>query len=292
MADLGEMAAHLETGATTLCRCWQLTRRDGVVMGFTDHDRNLEFDGVMFRASTGLDAAMVQSSTGLSVDNSVAIGALSDIGLEDADIRAGRYDRAEVLIWLVNWRLPDERLLQFRGSVGEIRRSGGVFEAELRGLAEALNQPQGRAYHRNCSAILGDGQCRFDLEQAGYFIEVAAPAGRNEFAFLDLDGFEERWFEKGVFKVLDGAAEGLIGVIRSDRLVSGKRRVDLWQELPVALADGDRVRLQAGCDKRMETCRLKFHNFLNFRGFPNIPGEDWAMSYPTRAGVNDGGSLT
>ncbi|MCA8870032.1 MAG: DUF2163 domain-containing protein [Rhodobacteraceae bacterium] len=292
MRDLGDLAAHLETGATTLCRCWQLTRRDGVVMGFTDHDRNLEFDGVVFRASTGLDAAMVQSSTGLSVDNSVAVGALSDIGIEDADIRAGRYDHAEVLIWLVNWQAPVERLLQFRGSVGEIRRSGGVFEAELRGLAEALNQPQGRAYHRNCSAILGDGQCRFDLEQAGYFVEVAAPAGQNEFAFLDLAGFEERWFEKGVFKVLDGPAEGLIGVIRSDRFISGKRRVDLWQELPVALAEGDRVRLQAGCDKRVETCRLKFHNFLNFRGFPNIPGEDWAMSYPTRAGVNDGGSLT
>jgi uncharacterized phage protein (TIGR02218 family) len=52
------------------------------------------------------------------------------------------------------------------------------------------------------------------------------------------------------------------------------------------------IRLEAGCDKRAETCRLKFDNFLNFRGFPHIPGEDWLSSYPVSAGNNDGGGLT
>ncbi|MCB1366829.1 MAG: DUF2163 domain-containing protein, partial [Rhodobacteraceae bacterium] len=122
------LAAHLEGGATTLCRCWRLQRRDGRVMGFTDHDRDLEFDGALFRASTGVNTATVETSTGLSVDNSQAVGVLNDLGLEEADIRAGRFDGAEVAIWLVNWRDPDQRILQFRGSLGEIRRSGGVFE--------------------------------------------------------------------------------------------------------------------------------------------------------------------
>jgi hypothetical protein len=36
----------LDGGATRLARCWRLTRRDGVVMGFTEHDRALSFDGV------------------------------------------------------------------------------------------------------------------------------------------------------------------------------------------------------------------------------------------------------
>ena len=30
--------AHLKTGVTTLCRCVRLTRRDGAVFAFTDHD--------------------------------------------------------------------------------------------------------------------------------------------------------------------------------------------------------------------------------------------------------------
>ena len=62
--------------------------------------------------------------------------------------------------------------------------------------------------------------------------------------------------------------------------------------LGAAPAQGDMVRIEAGCDRRAETCRLKFNNFLNFRGFPHIPGEDWVMSYPVSSARNDGGSLS
>jgi len=72
---------HLKTGVTTTCRCWALTRRDGVVMGFTDHDRLLTFEGVAFRPDTGLSALAVQQTTGLSVDNTEALGALNDAAI-------------------------------------------------------------------------------------------------------------------------------------------------------------------------------------------------------------------
>lgn len=292
MRDLGDLGVHLGMGATTLCRCWKLTRQDGVVMGFTDHDRDIDFNGLIFMASTGLDAAAIQSSTGLSVDNSQAVGALSDFGLDETDIRAGKYDGAEVSAYLVNWRVVDERVLQFRGTIGEIRRSGQVFEAELRGLAETLNQAQGPAYHKKCSAVLGDAACGFDLDGVGYWAEIAAPAGAGSFSFDDLSDFDVGWFSKGVLRVLSGDAIGLIGVIRRDQYKEGLRVIDLWADLPISVADGDLVRLEAGCDKTVDTCRFKFLNFLNYRGFPNIPGDDWAMSYPTSAGVNDGGSLS
>lgn len=45
-----EFEAHLKSGSTTLCWCWRLTRRDGVVSGFTDHDRDVSFDGTVFEA--------------------------------------------------------------------------------------------------------------------------------------------------------------------------------------------------------------------------------------------------
>ncbi len=288
------LLAHLKAGATTLARCWRITRSDGVVQGFTDHDRDLGFGGVVYRASTGLDATALQQTTGLSVDNAEATGALSDFSLTDTDIRAGRYDGAEVVIWLVNWNNPAERVMQFRGSLGEIRRAGGVFKAELRGLSEALNQPVGRAYHRDCSAVLGDSHCRFNPLSAGYFTEftMAAADSAERFELPDGAGFEDGWFEGGRLLVLSGAAKGLSGMVRRDRFEAAIRRVELWQALAVTPAKGDRMRLEAGCDKRPETCRLKFHNFLNYRGFPNIPGEDWAMSYPVRSGQNNGGSLS
>lgn len=295
MSYSSEMKAHLASGTTTLARAFVVTRTDGQVMGFTDHDRDLVFDGVTFRADTGLTARALQMGTGLSVDNSEAFGALRSDAITEDDILAGRYDGAEVKGWLVNWADISIRALQFRGTLGEITRSGGAFTAELRGLSERLNQTQGRIYQARCSAVLGDATCRFNLDLPGYSDErpVEAVSGARVFDFAAHSGFEDRFFEKGRFRVLNGPAAGLVGVIKNDRLsLSGARQVELWQALGIEPVAGDMVRLEAGCDKRKDTCQLKFANFVNFQGFPSIPGEDWLMSFPARSGVNDGGSLS
>lgn len=285
---------HLATGTTTLARAWAVQRADGVVLGFTDHDRDLEFDGIVFRAGSGLTARALQQTTGLAVDNSEALGALSDAALTEADLMAGRYDGADVLIWWVNWADVTERRLLFRGSLGEVARDGAAFRAELRGLTEPLGRPSGRIFQSPCSAVLGDAACRFDLSTPGYAVELPAEVVTEgeRFVFADLPGFDDRWFEKGRLEVVSGAAAGLAGAIKADRAgPGGRREVVLWQRLAAAVAPGDMLRLQAGCDKRPETCRLKFGNFLNFQGFPDIPGEDWLMAVPRQGGANDGGSL-
>lgn len=287
------MEAHLATGVTTVARCFAVTRKDGVVMGFTDHDRDLSFEGIVFRAGSGLTAKAIQQATGLSVDNTEAFGALRSDAITEADILAGRYDGAQVRGWLVNWADVSVRRLQFQGTLGEVVRKGGGFNAELRGLSEALNQALGQIYHARCSAVLGDARCRFDLGQPGY-AEVKAVEEVHEgrvFRFAGFSGYDDRWFEKGRFTVLSGVAAGLLGVVKNDRLRQGDvREVELWQSLGQSPAPGDLVRIEAGCDKRADTCRLKFANYDNFRGFPDIPGEDWLMSYPVGAAVNDGGS--
>jgi len=287
------LRSHLDTGATTLCRCWRVTRRDGVVMGFTDHDGPVTFEGVEFAAETGLTARALSQTTGLSVDNSEAIGALTSDAVTEGDIVAGRYDGAAVKAWIVNWADPEARVVLFSGSLGEIARSNGAFQAELRGLTEQLNQVQGRAYQRPCPAILGDGGCKFDLDALGYSTEVGVEeiAGGKVFTFAQLTGFEERWFESGRLKILSGEGAGRIGIVKNDRFVDGMRRVELWEDLKIDVAAGDQIRLEAGCDKRQETCRAKFNNFINFQGFPHIPGEDWLISYPVQGGANNGGSL-
>ncbi|AOZ69270.1 hypothetical protein LPB142_08010 [Rhodobacter xanthinilyticus] len=286
--------AHLASGCTTLARAWAITRTDGVELGFTDHDVALTFEGLRFAPESGMTARAVAQNTGLAVDNTESFGALSSEAINEADILAGRYDGAEVRAWIVNWADVSQREMVFRGSVGEITRAGGAFTAELRGLTEALGAQNGRVYHPRCSAVLGDGQCRFNLDKPGYAIELAAEEveGAVVFRFAEVDGFEDRWFEKGRLKVLTGAAAGLVGLIKNDRVAgTGERVVELWQRLGAEIAVGDLVRLEAGCDRRAETCRLKFQNFLNFRGFPHLPGEDWLISYPVSSGTNDGGSL-
>lgn len=286
--------AHLATGSTTVCRAWALRRRDGLVLGFTDHDQTFTFEGITFRADSGLTARALQQGTGLAVDNTQAMGALSDAAIREEDIAAGRFDGAEVMCWQVNWQDVAQREMQFRGTLGEIRRVGGQFEAELRGLAEALNQVQGRVFHRSCAAVLGDGACRFDLDQPGFVVERAAEVveDRQVFRFAGAGGQAAGWFERGRLVVQSGAAAGLTGLVKRDRrLAGGGREIELWESLRAEIAPGDMLRLEAGCDKRAETCAAKFGNFLNFRGFPHIPGDDWLASFPSSATANDGGRL-
>lgn len=265
----------------TIARAWAVTRGDGVTLGFTDHDEAIAFDGITFRPDAGLTARAVVQGLGLSVDNTEAVGLLSDSAITEIDLMAGRWDAADVRLWDVDWRAPQNRRLVFRGHLGEVTRNGGAFRAELRGLSEPLNRAQGRVYHPRCAAELGDKACRFDLGRAGYSVEgtVLEVQEGARFRLSGIVGHESRWFERGSLVVLSGGAEGLTALIKNDTGLSRTgREVELWAGLGIAPQPGDRVKLIAGCDKRAETCRLKFLNFPNFRGFPHLPPEDWLLA--------------
>lgn len=283
---------HLASGTSDVARCWTLTRRDGVRFGFTDHDVDIFFDNTHFKANTGLTSTALSQTTGLSVDNSEALGALSDAAIREEDLAVGRFDGAVVEAWQVQWSDPEVRSLIFRGSLGEVTRTGQAFSAELRGLTELLNQPTGEVYHKSCSRILGDAKCGVDLSAPDFSVEAVIGAVEEQriFQFKALENYAAQWFERGTLTVLSGSAAGLGGVVKTDRFENGVRRIELWTPLGVAPEENTQVRLTAGCDKTLQTCQLKFGNVLNFRGFPDIPGDDWLISHPTRAQVLNGGS--
>ena len=286
------LQTHLEGGLTTVCHAWMITRKDGVRFGFTDHDLPLNFDGVDFRADAGLSARAIAQTTGLAVDNTEAIGALSDAAIREDEIEQGRFDGAMVQAWLVNWQDISQRWLQFRGTIGEIRRVDGTFRAELRGLTEALNRPLGRVYQKPCTAVLGDAACRFDTGLPGYTVELAVDVeedGRS-FDWAALPGFDPEFFIRGRLDVIDGPAAGLFGLIKHDRQRGKRRVIELWEPIRGDVSQGVMIRLTAGCNKQMETCRLKFNNLVNFQGFPDLPGEDWVVAVPKTTGANTGGS--
>ena len=212
------LKVHLLGGLTTLCNVWGVTRLDGVFLGFTDHDQPLSFDSKTFRAESGMSALALQRSTGLSVDNTESLGALHDTSITAEDIKAGRYDRAEVVAWRVNWADVSQRVVMFRGHIGGMRSAGGAFQAEIRGLSDALNQPIGRVYQKPCSAVLGDTSCRFNVVTPGYFFKGRAENIENQriLSFRMSQSFEPNWFLSGRLEITSGAAKGLSGVIKRD----------------------------------------------------------------------------
>ncbi len=266
---------------TTVARAWAITRSDGMCLGFTDHDQELRFKGLVFRPDSGMTASALVQATGLSVDNSEAQGALSDDAITERDLLAGRWDGATLEMWEVDWQDVSRRRLTFRGSLGEVARASGAFRAELRGLSEPLNASMGRVYHPLCSARLGDKACAVDLYRPELMHEAAIEAfeqGRI-FRFSSPFSHDPAWFERGTLIVVDGPARGLRGNIKNDTVsAAGGREIELWEELGLVPDLGDRVQLLAGCDKRALTCRQKFDNFLNFRGFPHLPQEDWLLA--------------
>jgi len=286
-----DLQAHLETGTTTLCHCWRVTRRDGIAFGFTDHDRALEFDQTVFEPETGASGAAVASTADLSVDNSAIDGALRSDRLSAEDLLAGRYDGASVEIWRVNWASPDQRLLLKQGIIGDVKREGDGFTAEIRGLSHALDQSSGRVYQRHCDAIVGDARCGVELDQAVYkgVGAVADLIDEQRFIASGLAAFEDGWFAHGVLTWTSGANAGARVHVKSHGVAAGGASIALWIPAGATISVDDAFTITAGCDRRYQTCTDKYSNLINFRGFHLMPGNDFAVSYPLRGDVNDGG---
>lgn len=271
------LADHLAQGVTTLCWCWKLTRRDGVVAGFTDHDRDLTFDGVTYAARSGFSGTEIEEALGLSPDNLEAAGALSAEAISEADLAAGRFDGAAAQIWLVNWQDVGMRHLLRAGNLGEVTRDGTAFNAELRGLSHALSIPKGRIYQHGCDAVPGDARCGVNLYHPAFrgvaAITVAEEGGRI-LAVTGIGAYAQGWFTRGLARLASG--EEL--EIKSHR----GALIELWRT-PAALPQtGDQIILLAGCDRSFAACRDKFANTINFRGFPHMPGNDYLATYPVR----------
>jgi uncharacterized phage protein (TIGR02218 family) len=278
------LAAHLASGATTLCHCWKLTTRGGEAMGFTDHDRDLSFEGTLFEAASGFTATELDSNLGLSVDNLEASGALSSARLSETRLGAGDFDNAAIALWRVNWSDVSQRVLMMSGNLGEVTRSGALFQAELRGLAHALNQPRGRLYQHGCDAILGDTRCGVNLAAASFSCnaQVLSCVANRRINVGGADGFAAGFFAGGTARLASGPNQGREGQVKFHRVQGAAVSIELWQPLPLPAQPGDAITLRAGCDKQFATCRDKFSNALNFRGFPHMPGDDFVMSYALR----------
>lgn len=284
-------AAHLSSGATTLATCWKITRADGAVLGFTDHDAALSFDGCVFAPDAGADGAMLQSSADLSVDNTEIAGALDHDALSAEDLSGGRYDGARVEIWRVNWADASARALLKRGVIGEVVREGARFRAEIRGESERLDRVEGRLFQRGCDAVCGDARCGVDLSAPAFQGQGVVTAVLDDQRFLasGLALFAPGWFAEGALLWTDGVNAGARSAVKAHDKTAGAEALSLWLPAGRAVAAGDAFTVTAGCDKRAETCAQKFANLINFRGFHLMPGDDFAISYPLKSGKNDGG---
>jgi uncharacterized phage protein (TIGR02218 family) len=186
------------------------------------------------------------------------------------DLLAGKYDFAEVEIFIVNYMdISQGRMLLRRGRLGEVTMQKDTFIAELRGLAESLQQTIGELYQPSCRAILGDSECKKVLTSftfTGTVTTVSSGLIFTSNALTQAAGY----FTGGQITWTSGNNNGLKMEVKE----FANKQVVLAQAMPYAIQVGNSFQIIAGCDKTHQTCISKFNNIINFRGEPFVPGTD------------------
>jgi uncharacterized phage protein (TIGR02218 family) len=205
--------AHLKGGATTLGHLWHVKRTDNVVFGYTDLDRDIVYnDGnglVTYLASTGITPSSVDSTAELSVDNLEMQGILDSSTITEADLLAGVWDLAEVIVYRVNYRdLSMGHEILSRGRLGEVSTGRNAFKAELRGLTQNLQQQYAETVQPLCTAIFCDTRCK--LMAINYTVGGTVTTGISRQSFLTDLSQPVNFFAHGKIKFLTGANHGLI----------------------------------------------------------------------------------
>lgn len=270
-----ELETHISGEVTTLATCWKLKRRDNTIYGFTDHDSDITFESIIYKAATGFTPSAIESSASLAVDNLDVEGMLSAASITEADILAGKYDFAEITIFQVNYNDFSQGALKLRrGWLGEISLQKQQFVAEVRGLTQRLSQTIGELYSPSCRATLGDNRCKVVLSEHTVTGSVTTAISSQEFfdtARTETTGV----FTFGKISFTNGANNGLsIEVKEYIHYSSGGSRIILALPMPYVIALGDTYTLSKGCDKTTETCFGRFNNIINYRGEPHVPGLD------------------
>lgn len=265
------------------CTVWRLTRRDGVRVGFTDHDAPLEAVGVVCEPARALEAGEMELSSDLTPDVASLRGAIDSEALSEADLAAGLWDGALVDIFAVDWGEPSIAVSLFTGRLGEVTRSDAAFEAEVRGLQAPLAAPSGRTLSQRCDAQLGDGRCTVALAPHTVSASILALIDERTLSVSGLSAKATGWADFGLVRLAGG-------IVRSVRAHRAPGTLALDDPLPAGVAPGHLIEVIAGCDKAAATCQGKFQNILNFQGFPHMPGNDAIAAGPHAGEPRDGGS--
>lgn len=259
-------------GATTLARCWKVTRADAAVYRWTEHDRPLTVDGETYAPAYGLQASDADTTLDLAANTFTGAGALDAAALTEADMLAGKWDGATVVAIWADWSDPTRFWVDFTGTTGETRRGETGFEMEFRAGAAALTT-RGRTHARTCDARFGDTRCGLDVTTSTYRATATVTVVRTPTLLFvsGLSSYATRWFEAGEAVWLTGANTGQLHEVRL--FVTGTdAKLQFWDAPRQTVGIGDTVQVTAGCDKRFATCK-GFSNAVNFRGFPHMPGD-------------------
>lgn len=204
----------LAATGNTLARCWQVVKRNGDVLGFTKHTRDLTVDGITYQSLWGIREAAIETNEGFAVGNQDLTVFLSKLDVQDID--SGRYDQARISVFDVDAQQPTAGTIpQKVGLLGNITRADGLATLEVRGPTQLLQTKIGEVYTAGCPVRLGSPRCGVELHDTGFTytwtIVVAAKTFEAPNVQLTVQGF----VVGQIIEVIDSATNDGVYVIAS-----------------------------------------------------------------------------
>lgn len=275
------MAAHITQEVTTLCSCWKIVRTDGVVFGFTDHDVSFNYNSLLYESQVGFDRTAISADSSYAVDNMDVAGFFDAEAITEEDLRNGLYNFAEVYVFLVNWAdLTMGDIKVRRGWFGEITiNKAGQFHIELRGMNQALSHTFVEVFTPECRADFCDARCKLQLLDYAQVATVTAISSNSQFTIapLTIPTVPASGYTVGTVNWKSGLNnERVMEITNFDTTLF---TVTLFQPMTYEIAVGDSLLIATGCDKSRTSC-ASYKNILNFRGEPDVPGQDQYLYYP------------
>lgn len=272
-------------------QCWKITRLDGVVLGFTTHDEAINYANTEFSPCGSLDgsAMEIRASLGEIGDQELS-GLITDSRVTAADLAGGVYQGAHVEVWLYPWSNSGGEIPVKLGDsiIGSVTQGETSYTAQALSLGELLSE---RALLETvtptCRYIFGDARCTVDLvplQHDGAATGIVLPSTRinasarvfNDSAVADADGY----YDGGRLVWLTGANAGQSSEIKS----YAAQQFIVWDPFLNPIQIGDTYRATPGCNLSKTDCKDRWSNYINFGGFPDIPGQDVVSQTPDSKG--------
>ena len=283
-----ELLAHYAGSAHTLAKLWKVTRKDGAVFAFTDHNEAVTFESITYQPSSVFDASAIATRAAMNVDNLEATGLLRSDGITDADIEHGLWDGALIEIREVNYKdLTMGANILRMGDLGQVKRRQGIYIAEMRGLMQKLQNNFIKVVAPMCNADLGDARCGVNLFTYRVTGSVTAVVSNQKFKINNV--LADGHFNFGKITFTSGLNTQISMEVKSYLKVGD---LETFLPMPYTVVVGDTYSITPGCNKTLSKkkvttgtppveslvwygdCKNKFFNVVNYRGFPSVPGVD------------------
>ena len=261
------------TSLDTAAAWWRVYRADGIALGFTTHDRDLWFGGLLHRAAPGMLPSAIRRTAGFDDDESEVEGALTHSAIRAEDLASGLYDEARVESGIVDWQTLESAAL-YSGMIGTVSQEAGGFGAQLRSAKALLETDPVPLSSPTCRARFCGQGCA--LSPAAFETIATVTGGDAARNLVTLDLADHGPYALGEVRFMEGPQCGLAMHV----LAASAEGLVLDRPIDPDTATGLQMRVRQGCDKTIATCATRFGNAANFRGEPFLPGNDLLAQYP------------